>query len=187
MTKYVLHGGNTGELNSDNNAFFAEMTADLPGKIKFLLNYFAREDGEVEKCAKDDKKRLLDNSGNKDIEFQITDPTKIAEQIRWCDVMYMRGGETKKLLDQMKKVSNLESLFQNKVITGSSAGVYILVKYYRGNISNRLDEGLGILNLKSFCHYSPDEGKNLQELIEYGDKNLPVLTLPNFKMAVLYK
>ena len=46
LTKYILHGGNTGEINKYNNNFFKEMTANLKGKIKILLNYFARNESE---------------------------------------------------------------------------------------------------------------------------------------------
>ena len=41
LTKYILHGGNAGEINNDNNSFFREMT--LNRFISVLLNFMDYE------------------------------------------------------------------------------------------------------------------------------------------------
>ena len=71
MTKFILHGGDTKEINQDNNSFFRDMTLGSKGKTLVLLNYFAREDNEVKGLAEQDKQRFLQNSDNKNLEFEI--------------------------------------------------------------------------------------------------------------------
>ncbi|MEK6835619.1 MAG: Type 1 glutamine amidotransferase-like domain-containing protein, partial [Nanoarchaeota archaeon] len=133
ITKYILHGGNTGEINNDNNNFFKEMTSDLKGKVRILLNYFAREENEIKELAKQDRGRLLKYSKNKNLEFQIASVKKFEKQLIWANVMYMRGGVTNKLVKKLRKIKNIERLFEGKIIAGSSAGAYALSKYYWSN------------------------------------------------------
>lgn len=186
ITKYILHGGNSKEINPENDSFFREITLGSKGKVLVLLNYFSREESEAPTLAEQDKKRLLQNSDNKNLEFEIAKPKKLAEQLKRAYAMYIRGGETTWLTKKMSQTSNLEKLFEGKTIAGSSAGVYVLSKYYWGNDSKKLGRGLGILNLKAFCHYTPNDMKIVKKLLNYKEK-LPLLTLPNYKWVVLYK
>lgn len=185
MIKYILHGGNSREVNPDNNSFFREMTLTSKGKTLVLLNYFSREDSEIEELAEQDKQRILQNSHNQDLEFEIAVPERLSEQLSRVNIMYMRGGETDKLTEKMKLTPNLVQLFNNKVIAGSSAGVYVLSKYYWGNDSAKLGTGLGILNFKTYCHYKPEDNEIMQKLLTYKEQ-LPLLVLPNYKWVVLY-
>ena len=185
MIKYILHGGNSKKVNPDNDSFFREMTLGSIGKTRVLLNYFSREDGEVEQLAEQDKQRFLQNSDNKDLEFEIATPERLSEQLSRANVMYMRGGETDKLTQKMKLTSNLVELFDNKVIGGSSGGVYVLSKYYWGNDSAKFGTGLGVLNFKTYCHYQPKDREIIQKLSTYKEQ-LPLLVLPNYKWVVVY-
>jgi len=186
MTKFILHGGDTKEINQDNNSFFRDMTLGSKGKTLVLLNYFAREDNEVKGLAEQDKQRFLQNSDNRNLEFEIARPERLAEQLSRAEIMYMRGGETNWLKEKLLMTPNLTELFNNKVIAGSSAGVYVLSKYYWGNDTNKLGDGLGILNLKTYCHYKPEDEGIVNKLTAYKEK-LPLLVLPNYKWAVFYQ
>lgn len=186
MTKYILHGGNSREINPDNDSFFKEMTLGSKGKTLVLLNYFSREENEIPELAKQDKARFIANSENKDLEFEIADENKLPEQLKNAYVMYMRGGETEWLVKELSKAQNLEKLFEGKVIAGSSAGVYALVEYSWENDSKRLGNGLGILNFKAFCHYAPQDTEIVKKLLAYKEK-LPLLVLSNYKWVVYYK
>lgn len=186
MIKYILHGGAAKHINPDNNSFFAEMTKGTKGKTHILLNYFSRQDEEVEQCATRDKQRFLENSQNKELEFEVAIPEKITEQLQRADIMWMLGGETAKLVEKMKTIPNLEQLFQGKVIGGSSAGVYVLAKHYWENDNNQLGDGLGLFDWKAYCHYKAEDKDKVLELMNYAD-NLPVLCLPNYKWFVIFK
>lgn len=186
MTKYVLHGGDTRFVNPDNNGFFAAMTLGLEGKVRILLNYFARDESEIDQCLQEDKERFMQNSENKDLEFIVADVNNLATQLENANVMYIRGGNTAQLVKKMKKVNDIEKLFNNKVIGGSSAGVYVLCKYYWENDNSTLGDGLGIFNIKALCHYKPEDKEVVNKLLAYKEY-LPLLTLPNHKWIVVYK
>lgn len=186
MTKYILHGGNSRDINTDNDSFFREMTLGSIGKTLVLLNYFSRKDNEVEECAEQDKKRFLQNSDNKQLDFEIADQDKLADQLQRASIVWMRGGETAKLLEGLRKTSEIEHLFDGKVIGDSSAGVYVLAKYYWENDNDKIGDGLGIFNIKAFCHCTPEDTIIVNKLLAYKEP-LPLFTLPNYKWTVWYK
>ncbi len=186
MTKYILHGGDTRFVNSDNDSFFSEMTRGLERRVRILLIYFARNDGEIDECLKEDKERFLGNSKNKDLEFIIADEDNLATHIRNARVIYIRGGNTAQLVGKIRGVSDIEKLFSDKVVGGSSAGVYVLSKYYWENDNSTLGDGLGIFNIKALCHYQPEDIDVVKQLLAYKE-NLPLLTLSNHKWIVVYQ
>jgi len=186
MTKYILHGGRGRESNSDNDSFFREMTLGLNGKVRILLNYFATvEESKNENYFKEETERLLQDSENKNLEFEVAQIENLKEQMERADVMYLRGGSSRKLIEAISKTPNLEKLFEGKIIAGSSAGAYALSKYYVSNDSGKIGEGLGILNIKCYCHY--EEGDKNVPMLKAYKENLPILTLPNYKWAIFYK
>jgi len=186
MTKYILHGGDTKVVNPDNDSFFAEMTRGLNGKVNVLLNYFAREPSEVEQCANEDQERFLQNSENKELEFETADENNLRDQLGTSQIMYIRGGNTAQLVGKMRKTPGVENLFDGKVIGGSSAGVYVLAKYYWENDNSTLGDGLGIFNIKALCHYKPEDKETIGKLLAYKE-DLPLLTLPNYNWIVVYQ
>ncbi len=185
MTKFILHGGNTQEINPDNKSFFREIALGMPSGASILLNYFSREDTDIERCAEQDKQSILKNSKNKDLVFEIAKPKLLGKQLQRARVMYMRGGNTKKLVAKISLTPNFSKLIQNKVIAGSSAGVYVLSKYYWSNNRKKIENGLGILNIKAYCHYKPTDVNIVNKLLAHKEK-LPLLVLPNYRWMVLY-
>lgn len=186
MTKYVLHGGSSNVDHPDNDSFFREMTLGMEGKTNILLNYFSRKDDEIEKCAGQDKERFLRTSENSDIVFEVATRENFVEQLQLADGMYMRGGETKKLVADLSGIENIQELFKNKTIGGSSAGVYVLAKYYWENDIDELGSGLGVFNIKAFCHYTTDQKDKVGKLLAHGEA-LPLVTIPDYKWLVFFK
>ncbi|OGD00559.1 hypothetical protein A2972_01650 [Candidatus Amesbacteria bacterium RIFCSPLOWO2_01_FULL_47_33] len=187
MTKFILHGGNSSAEIADNESFFLEMLAGTGEKVRILLNYFSRkDDSDIQKCRVQDTARFRQMDADKQLEFEIADTKNFSGQLKACDVLYVRGGETEKLVQKMKLTNNLENLIKGKIIGGSSAGVYVFAKYYWENDEDKIGEGLGITNIKAYCHYSPQENEKLNKLALYKE-DLPVLTLPNYKWVVFFK
>lgn len=186
MIKYILHGGNTRESNADNESFFQEIISSAKDETLLLLNYFARKEEDVERCAQEDIKRISEKNAGKNITFEIAHPDNFTEQLSRADIMYMRGGETKKLIQEISKVENIKKLCEGKVIAGSSAGVYALCKYYWSNDTNELGEGLGLLNLKAICHYGPEREIMAEKLVQHGN-SIPLLTLSDHKWIIMFE
>jgi len=188
MTKYILHGGNTSEDNKDNNSFFYEIANSVPKHGLLLLNYFSRDKNDVERCYKQDTNKIIKVSKRKDIKYEITDENILKEQLKKASGMYMRGGRTPQLQKKLLKTKNLENLFKKKTISGSSAGAYVLSRYYCGNTFNKNRKGLGILDIKLRVHYKEKDDKIvIPELLAYKEKYLPLVTLGDHKWIVMYK
>ncbi len=183
MTKYILHGGYTRERNFDNDSFYKEWAQGLKGRIKILLCFFAEF---KEKYFDEDKERLLKQNENKDFQLEIATVDSFEDQVKSSDVIYFRGGSMSNLIGALRKFPNLEKHFSGKVIVGSSAGAYALSKYFWNNDKNELQDGLGILNIKCFCHYKNEDKENLKKLLDYKE-NLPIITLPDYKWVTIYR
>lgn len=186
MVKFLLHGGYTNYRNKDNNDFYKEMTTGFSGDVRVLINCFARDEKQVVEKVKRHKERLLLHGVNKKLEFKVANLEEFDDQIRWSDVIYIDGGDTFQLVKKLSFSRNLEKLFEGKVVGGSSAGVYVLAKYFYSNDVGRIGKGLGILNIKAYCHYEPKDTQIVKKLTSYKEK-LPLLILPNYKWVVMYK
>ncbi len=177
MTKFVLHGGATRKEDPSNKDFFNEMLKGFDNP-RILLVYFAKTEDTWDELEKEDKVNFGDNG-------RISRATKegFSEQVGEADVIYMRGGDTFLLLEELKKV-NFKELIKGKVVGGSSAGTYVLVKNFYNHDRDRLEEGLGILNKKALCHYSEDRTPRLEELKKRGEK-LDIIILKDCEFVVL--
>lgn len=186
MTKYILHGGAARIDSEENNKFFKEIVSDLADYSKVLLIYFARDEETWENCLSEEEKKFNLAAGGKKILLSVATKniTQLAEDIKDSDAIYICGGDTPKLVDVMKKVSDLKNLLKNKTVAGSSAGVYVLAKYYYSKDLSQIGKGLGILPIKAFCHYFETDGKEVKELENYKEK-LDLYKISETKFTVL--
>jgi len=185
MTKYILHGGNTTDINEDNNSFFRAMTEKLEGQVRVLLVYFAREEEITDEFINEDKRRFLENSENKELVFEVAEQEKLVKQIRESQVIYIRGGCMRPLHEKLSNIQNFKDLFEDKIVGGSSAGCYILAKYYWDNDKKKFAEGLGLLPIKSICHYQPEDDVIINEFPQ-NSSTLPLLVLPDYKWVIFF-
>lgn len=188
MTKYILGGGGTRQHPEQTKQFFAEMTRGLPSPITVLCVYFAREQSFWSEVFADDQNNFRLSTPEAEFDFVLADsaPKILEDQIRRADIIYMRGGKTRMLIEIMQKIVHLSELWKDKVVAGSSAGAYLLTSYYYGNDSKRLWSGLGILPIKAFCHYTDANKKELDALEAYGEP-LPLYRIPEGEYIVLTK
>jgi len=59
-----------------------------------------------------------------------------------------------------------------------------LAKYYLSEDKKSIENGLEILNLKVFCHYTKDGRENLEKLKQHKEK-LATIVIPDYKYVVL--
>lgn len=151
-TKFILHGGYTRERNELNEGFFRELAASIPNKGVVLLVYFASDDG-VDKKFEEDRIRIFKFVENKEVSFVRATENDFIDQVKNADVIYLRGGDTQKLKNQLSIHPELRESISGKTIVGSSAGAYVLAKYYYTNSGNEVLEGFGFLPIRIICHY----------------------------------
>ena len=183
MTKFILHGGYTSKKNYLNNNFFKETTKGLEGKVKILLVYFASEEFDYERKLEEDKDNFLRNSDNENLKFEIANKDNFIEQIKNSDVVYIRGGDTFKLLEILKSYPEFLKVIKGKIVVGSSAGAYVLSRIFYSRTKKEVLDGLGILPIAIACHFKGDE-KVLKLLREKaGDSE--ILLLDDFEYKVI--
>ena len=185
MTKYILHGGATRKPSIHNDNYFKEILKDTDSP-KILLIYFASAKEKWDELFNDDQNHILEFAGNKKVEFVLAsdDVGTLKKQITDADIIYMRGGRhTKNLQLVLEKINNLSDLLQNKIIAGSSAGAYVLCKYYFSQ-RHGLNEGLGILPFRIIAHYSDKERENVIALENIGD-DLEIYKIPETEYIVI--
>ena len=120
------------------------------------------------------------------LEISSTNLEKLKEQIKSSDCIYLRGGDDKPLQDKLKQIQNLKELIKDKIVVGSSAGANILSKYFYRNSKQRIEEGLGILPIKIFCHYNECKQEKLKQLKSH-EEILPVYTTPETEFVIIKK
>jgi peptidase E len=186
MTKYILHGGNTSNKTEDNKKFFFEMTSSLSDNATILCIYFSRPKELWAKLFEQDKINFSSASQQKVFKFVLADDKTytLVDQLKEADVVYLRGGDTDKLKETLSKVNNLDKLLKNKVVSGSSAGAYVLSRYYYTNNKDEIKKGLGILPIKTFCHYAEEKSDKLKLLKEYGE-DLETYAIPEEKFFII--
>ena len=181
MTKYILHGGNTSDRSEDNRSFIQEMIKGLPANPKLLLVVFAEKDWD--KTYEKDFKIISNYLDGTPVQLLRAKPDTFDQQVKEADIIYLRGGNTKKLQSYLEN-RDLKKLFDGKVVAGSSAGTYVLSRYYYGNDTKKLEEGLGLLPVKTICHFNESLKNKLIELENFREK-LDIYTLPNHKFVVI--
>jgi len=188
MTKFILHGGATGKPVASNKKFFKESLAGLGKKAKVLIVYYARKKKDYPWMFEQDINNFKLNSPLKDIKLEIADskPQEFKKQLQLADVIYARGGNTLPLLKKIKQLPDFVKLIKNKVYAGSSAGMYLVSKYYWSTDRKKIEQGLGILPIKSFAHWDKSNQAQLLKLKNFKE-NLPIYKVPEGKFIVIKK
>ncbi len=103
-------------------------------------------------------------------DVDVTDGSeKDLEKIDNADVVFVMGGCEDRLNEALRKhnaILNISNfiLEQKGILVGHSAGVNFLSQYCYSNDRGGIYGGWGILNIKTFCHYSSQKWEQLNEL-----------------------
>ena len=168
MTRYILHGGFTSVENENNASFYAEFTSNLPEGGTILLVYFSRRDEEIPKLTKQDTQAILKQSKLASVNIKVATRENFKQELEEANVVYMRGGETDKLYNELLKHPDFSKTIKGKTIIGSSAGAYVLAAYRYWHSEGGVQKGLSILPIRILCHYQsevlPPHKDAMQEL-----------------------
>lgn len=175
MTKFILHGGETGIPNKNNKAFYQEWVKDFDNNRvpTILLIYFSRPEEKWGDLEKSDKERFAKSTNDKEANFLVAsnEMDEFKKQIKKADVLYFRGGEPQKIVDTIKSIKNeFLSLINGKIYAGSSAGVMFLSEYSRSR-SRDWQKWLGLLPINSIVHYSDELHKESLEKFKKDNPN----------------
>lgn len=118
--------------------------------------------------------------------FKLAFPDKFVEQVKEADAIMIQGGDDH-LLHYWLGQFDVPKIWDNKVVSGSSAGSDVLCQHFWTCDWRQCMDGLAILPIKFIPHYKSDFGaddprgpidweKAYMELSNYGG-NLPIYAL----------
>ncbi len=189
MTKYILHGGETGIPNEHNKAFYQEWVKNFSNDFvpTILLVYFSRNEDEWVKLEQQDKERFGNHTNNRPAQFVVADKNLeiFKEQIKKSDVIYVRGGSSEMIISAFRPIKDeLINLLKDKVYAGSSAGVMVLSHLTASHVTD-WREGLGLLPFNSIVHWSPDLQEGLDSFkLNHLDNPYEYILLPETEFTV---
>lgn len=187
MTKFILHGGNSDRKTEANEKFFLEIANSVSKeKVNVLCIYFARPEHRWDDSFQEDKLAFLNLDTEKKfaIEMANSDLNEFRNQIMWADVIYIQGGRKGNLKEKLLELGSFNELIHDKIVVGISAGANILAKYYYSSVAEDIREGLGILPIKTFCHFKEEYSDDLKKLETYKEK-LPLYKILEEKFIII--
>jgi peptidase E len=156
-TKYILVGGYITKAQDGGKGFYDELIKGFKEPVKILYCVFARPIKEWESVFKKDELFFKQNLPEKKFELVLAQPDNFIDQVKWADAIYIKGGETEALLNELKKQKGWEKELDNKTLAGTSAGADAIAKYYYDidNLDDKglIKKGLGLLPIKVITHY----------------------------------
>jgi hypothetical protein len=181
MIKFLLHWWVTSPRTEKNKNFFQHIVKEWGNKI--LIFPFAQKNRDYDLQFEKDSKKFIDYNLDIDIECAMAsdDIEILVEQIREYKSLYFCGWLQEHHLEILRKIEDLRELFENKVVSGNSAGTMIWAKHYFTWDYNRLEDWLWWLPIKVMVHWQSERydnysEKELKKLKSYGE-DLPVYTI----------
>jgi peptidase E len=161
-TKVIINGGWPASADKSDPEFFTEILKDTKNNLNILLILFA----EKAVSAWEEKSKYIINEFNsvkinKVLNFVIAEESKLKSQVESADIVYIRGGNTPVLLDVINKIPSFISWLRGKIVAGESAGTYLLSTCFFSKTIGETRRGIGLLPIKSICHF---EGINEEQL-----------------------
>lgn len=190
--KYILIGGYRSRGTDTGQKLATELTKDFAEPVKILIVLFARERDRWDESFAADQAFFENTLPHTKHEVQLAQIETFSEQVKWADVVYMKGGtSTPLMMDALTRDRAWTRHLAGKVVAGSSCGAYVICRYYNQLEPPLLGKGLGLIPYKTLSHWqSPDYGDNAywkraySELDHYGDK-LPIIKLAEGEFRVV--
>ena len=157
MTKYILVGGADKSATSEQKSALSQaiwVEAQRPPNILSVLFSRPREDWE---SGYDSFRRYFTELFGDAYDVQLAFPGTFDEQVKWADVIYIHGGD-ETLLAYWLSQYDLEKLFADKVVVGSSAGAEYLSAFFWTPDWREIKQGSALVNVSVIVHYSSKYG-----------------------------
>jgi peptidase E len=183
MTKCILVGGYPSRATDGGRSFSEELVKGFSAPVKILDCLFARPVESWDQAFQQDKEFFQRNLPSTTLEIQLATPETFLTQMRWANAIYLRGGDTRTLIQKLNSVSGWTKELGGKTLAGSSAGADAISTHYYNLDMLTLEDGLGILPVKVIPHWQSDynaphiDWEKSKKTLEAYKENLPVLTL----------
>ncbi len=195
MIKYVLNSGGLKNNIPGAKKFIAELVKGFGDEPKILFCFFAekRENWEEKFPQYVEGFTGWAPKGVKP-KIELAFPGMFEEQIKDSDIVYIHGGDDHLVQYWLRKF-DIPKIWDGKVIGTNSASTHALSRAFWTCDWRELNDGLGILPIKTIAHYKSNYGADdprgpidwenaKADLAEYGDKALPIYALEEGEFEV---
>ncbi len=158
MTKYILIGGFASKAADGGKAVCEEMVKGFVEPVKMLICLFARPEAGWASKFEEDKVFIAGHLPGKQLDMRIAMVANFTEQVKWADVIYLRGGDTPMLVEELRKDPTWMQNLAGKTVVGTSAGACAIGEYDYDIDHFKLSDNLGLLPIKVLPHYRSDYG-----------------------------
>ena len=193
-TKYILVGGYVAKAKDGGKAFCEELTDGFEKPVKILDCIFARPVENWGVTFEKDKVFFRHNLPERKFKLVLANLDEFIEQVKWANVIYIKGGKTEPLLNELREQIGWEKELDNKTVSGSSAGAHAIAKYYYSlDKEGVIKGGLGLLPIKVVVHYRSDynapniDWDNADAVLEDYKKDLEVVKLREGEFKIFKK
>ncbi len=193
-TRFIIVGGYPHKAADEGKAFCEEVVRGFHNPVKVLSCLFARPIENWNIAFAQDREFFTKHLFNIEIDIQLAKPKTFTEQVRWANLIYIRGGtSTHALIALLKQSGEWQKELIGKTVAGSSAGAEAMATHYYNIDDLKLDSGLGLVPVKVIVHWRSDYNapnvdwdKAYSELQNYKE-SLPILTLAEGQFEVYEK
>jgi len=193
MTKYVLAGGSD-RLYPDYGKRLADF---VNNEVKFprLLGCFFSQSKEERESKRADWEAWYDSYFPTAKSLLIADEEHFLEQIAESDVVYLHGGETRRLKEALPDAKIMRKVFDGKIVVGSSAGANCLTYTSYSPSADSIQKGMGLIDIGVVVHYGASSFNGKEYTVDQwrravtgvksqlGDR--PLLLLPEGNFTVI--
>ena len=193
MNRFILIGGC--QEQADLPALSKAIFANSKTSVNFLVCLFARNKSlwNLDDLFNENKVFFSSLFPEQNINFICAGEQAFVKQIESADIIYFSGGDSIPLYSALARIGNewIKKL-KTKTIIGTSAGADFLSKHNYDFQQNALDDGLGIIPVKTIVHYGESDGyyagtdwKNVLEILKNYGEDLPLYPLREGEFIVL--
>lgn len=151
MTKYILAGGNDFKTPVFGSRLASEFKKTLD-TFKILSCFFSSP-AEVWKLNAEKWEPWFRKNVDSIESYDYATPGTFEEKTMNADILYFHGGNSELLLKTVDEIKNLEQLFKNKIVVGSSAGANMLAKNFWSSTYKKPGKGKAIVPVSIMVHY----------------------------------
>ncbi len=191
-SKFMLHGGSC-YVGSGRNFEYFRGLADIEKEtlnvyvIPFAMFPPKERIGKAnpEDLVRTARRCIYDTIGdlkfvNPHKKFVPIDPsTSIQKALRKADIIFAHGGNGDNLQSYFEGI-DMSVVTEDKIIGGNSAGCNMWVDHYYSNDNQKVCKGLGVIPVKTMCHFNIQKIHKFMELVKFGDIDMDAYPLGNF-------
>lgn len=193
MSKYILAGGSDMlyEDYGKSLAAFVESKVESPTILSCLFSH----DADERESKSRDWNVWFGKYFSRTTRVVNADEEDFYDQVLESDVIYLHGGTTQKLLDNLPDFERVKKVFEGKIVIGSSAGANYLSQICYSPTAGKVLRGSGILPFGVMVHYgisgfndlefTPESWIASETNLRESSMNTPILQIPEGTFVIV--